>query len=282
MTTKRIISGIVSAAIAFSMMTGITSTGDHGILETTAVTADAAARYAFFYPVEDAKVTSGYGIVRTFNGKKDVHTGIDFVSTSGKLACYAVADGEIVWVEQRSNKNVPDWNLGFANTIVLKLKDGSIAIYAHLAPNSFKVKKGDKVKAGQQLATIGKTGAATGVHLHFELRPAKYSDLSKGIYHFYGKKYTLNVNNNQDVTYKKLTPGGNGGNSNVTYFKKYTGKSCSIVDALSSLGYESSFSYRSKIYTKNSLKGKFGEYRGSSAQNLEMLSRLKQGKLIKP
>jgi hypothetical protein len=64
-----------------------------------------------------------------------------------------------------------------------------------------------------------------------------------------------------------------------TYFKKYTGSSVSLVDALEAVGCsDTSLSYRKKIATANSIKN----YSGSSAQNSNMLKLLKQGKLIKP
>lgn len=67
-------------------------------------------------------------------------------------------------------------------------------------------------------------------------------------------------------------------NSNVSYFKKYTGKSKSIVDALKSIGVTSTFAYRKKIATANGISG----YLGLSSQNIKMLNLLKQGKLVKP
>ncbi len=64
----------------------------------------------------------------------------------------------------------------------------------------------------------------------------------------------------------------------TTYFKKYEGKSTSIVDALNSLKIKSSFSYRKEIAKANGIKA----YAGLPKQNQTMLSLLKQGKLIKP
>lgn len=64
----------------------------------------------------------------------------------------------------------------------------------------------------------------------------------------------------------------------VNYFKKYTGKSVSIVDALEAVGANSKYSYRQKIAKANGIKA----YTGLPYQNTRMLNLLKQGKLIKP
>lgn len=62
------------------------------------------------------------------------------------------------------------------------------------------------------------------------------------------------------------------------YFKKYTGTSGSIVDALASIGAEKSFSYRMTIAKANGITG----YTGTASQNTTMLQKLKKGTLIKP
>ena len=54
-------------------------------------------------------------------------------------------------------------------------------------------------------------------------------------------------------------------------------KGSSIVDALASIGVNSSYSYRSKLAAANGISN----YRGTPAQNTKMLNLLKQGKLIK-
>lgn len=66
--------------------------------------------------------------------------------------------------------------------------------------------------------------------------------------------------------------------SNVKYFAKYKGTSGSIVTALNSIGATSTYAYRSKIAKANNIK----LYVGTAKQNTQMLSLLKQGKLIKP
>lgn len=61
------------------------------------------------------------------------------------------------------------------------------------------------------------------------------------------------------------------------YYPRYTGNSGSIVEALNKVGVNSSYSNRSAIAARNGISG----YRGTAAQNIKMLSLLKQGKLIK-
>lgn len=66
--------------------------------------------------------------------------------------------------------------------------------------------------------------------------------------------------------------------SSLTYFKKYTGNSASIVEALKSIGEKYSYDYRTKVANIN----KISNYMGTSVQNTYLLNLLKQGKLIKP
>ena len=42
--------------------------------------------------------------------------------------------------------------------------------FAHLYPDSAKVKEGDIVKAGDELAGVGTTGYSTGPHLHYQVQ----------------------------------------------------------------------------------------------------------------
>lgn len=67
-------------------------------------------------------------------------------------------------------------------------------------------------------------------------------------------------------------------NSSVNFFKQYIGNSFSIVDALKSIGENSSFTNRGKIANANGITN----YMGTSTQNNSLLTLLKEGKLIKP
>ncbi|MCD7845531.1 MAG: hypothetical protein LUG57_06715, partial [Oscillospiraceae bacterium] len=65
--------------------------------------------------------------------------------------------------------------------------------------------------------------------------------------------------------------------STTTYYAKYTGSSSSFVDALKSLGIDSSYSNRKSIAALNGISS----YTGTSSQNTTLLKLLKQGKLVK-
>jgi GH25 family lysozyme M1 (1,4-beta-N-acetylmuramidase) len=94
------------------------------------------------------------------------------------------------------------------------------------------------------------------------------------------KKAGLNGYKKQETTQTPSNSSSNGSNSSKTtkYYKKYTGKSNSLVNALSYLNIDSSFSYRKKIAKANRIT----LYVGTAKQNLKLLNLLKQGKLVKP
>lgn len=55
------------------------------------------------------------------------------------------------------------------NYIILDLGNGYFAFYAHLQPNSLRVKVGDRVKRGQVLALLGNSGNSDAPHLHIHI-----------------------------------------------------------------------------------------------------------------
>ncbi len=60
---------------------------------------------------------------------------------------------------------------GFGNLILIKHSDGWVTAYAH--NDRLTVKKGDKVKKGEKIATVGSTGGVNSPQLHFEIRAGK-------------------------------------------------------------------------------------------------------------
>lgn len=90
------------------------------------------------------------------------HTGVDIYSPAG-TPIKAAAGGVVKLAEKN-----PDGLSGYGWIIIVDHGDGIATWYAHCG--SFSVEKGDKVKAGDKLGTVGMTGRTTGPHLHFELR----------------------------------------------------------------------------------------------------------------
>lgn len=56
------------------------------------------------------------------------------------------------------------------NYIVIRHSDNEYSMYAHLKKGSMKIKKGDVVKQGQVIASVGNTGSSTEPHLHFQIQ----------------------------------------------------------------------------------------------------------------
>lgn len=89
---------------------------------------------------------------------------------------YAQADG----VVQAARDDQPDMPIGKsggfanANNIVVDYGGGALVLYGHLRKGTAKVKVGDRVKAGQELARVGNSGASGMPHLHFTFLDAAY------------------------------------------------------------------------------------------------------------
>lgn len=67
------------------------------------------------------------------------------------------------------------------NHVIIKIADGTYALYAHLQPGSLRVKLGDSVKRGQTLGLVGNSGNSTAPHLHFHLSDENSPLGSEGI-----------------------------------------------------------------------------------------------------
>lgn len=118
------------------------------------------------------KVTSFFMEQRVVFGEFDVHPAWDLSSSAG-TDVYAVCDGTIEKVSFPYSENIKDKSGGRGNQIVLKcnVEDKTYQIiYAHLFPNSSRVKVGDIVTKGQVLGGVGTTGYSTGNHLHYQVQ----------------------------------------------------------------------------------------------------------------
>ena len=117
-------------------------------------------------PVTEGWLSSGFG-KRTdpFTGRPAIHNGVDFAGKAGS-AIVAVAAGVVTWAGPRS---------GYGNLVEVNHGRGFVTRYAH--NRKHRVKVGQSVKKGQQIAEMGSSGRSTGPHVHFEvLRNGKAVD----------------------------------------------------------------------------------------------------------
>ncbi|MFF0543481.1 M23 family metallopeptidase [Nocardia thailandica] len=118
---------------------------------------DLAAQEAAKYRPLFAKFTTGT-FTSTFGARWGVqHLGIDVAAPIG-TPIYAVADGTVVEAGPAS---------GFGMWVRLLHDDGTITIYGHI--DTATVSQGQRVMAGDQIATVGNRGFSTGPHCHFEV-----------------------------------------------------------------------------------------------------------------
>lgn len=108
----------------------------------------------------------GYGMkFDPFTGIKQMHRGIDIASRTG-TPIIATAAGRVKFVGK---------NGGMGKTVVIDHGYGFETRYAHLS--DYKVKRGQRIKRGEIIASMGSTGYSTGPHLHYEvLRNGKSLD----------------------------------------------------------------------------------------------------------
>ena len=104
-------------------------------------------------------ITSPFGMRRSpFTGKLAVHQGVD-VSWWPGAPIRATADGVVVFAGMKG---------GYGRTVQIQHDYGFQTLYAHCS--SLRIYEGQKVKKGEIIAFLGRTGRATGFHLHYEVR----------------------------------------------------------------------------------------------------------------
>lgn len=109
------------------------------------------------WPLKNPKISRG------FSPYHKNHYGIDMVKPLGTPIRAAHA-GKVVYVGRKHYR-------GYGKLIILEHPSGWGSMYAHC--HQTWVKEGQWIQLGQEIASVGKTGNARGVHLHFELRKNK-------------------------------------------------------------------------------------------------------------
>ncbi len=107
------------------------------------------------WPVERSRVvvTAEFGIPRG-NSR---HEGIDLAAPSG-TPVRATADGLVIVAEKDGR---------YGRTVVVDHGGGIRTRYAHL--KKIETKQGKRVKRSEQIGRVGKSGNASGTHLHYEV-----------------------------------------------------------------------------------------------------------------
>ncbi len=110
-------------------------------------------------PVKNLEVSSGFGYrIDPFTKKRAFHEGLDF---KGPRGTNILASGHGI-VTEATNKN------GYGKMVAIAHEHGMKSLYAHL--DKILVKKGQKVRLGDPIGTLGNTGRSTGPHLHYEIQ----------------------------------------------------------------------------------------------------------------
>ena len=113
----------------------------------------------FINPLDKAIVTGVYGSQRVLNGKpRWPHYGVDFAAKEG-TEIKAMLDGTATMVES---------DLFYTGgTLIFDHGHGISTLYMHM--KNIYVEKGQKVKQGDIIGTVGSTGRSTGAHLDIRL-----------------------------------------------------------------------------------------------------------------
>jgi hypothetical protein len=69
----------------------------------------------------------------------------------------------------------------YGNHLLVRHDDGTVAAYAHLRHGSARVRAGDRVAAGQELAEVGSTGNTSEPHLHVHLMDDEHPTAAAGV-----------------------------------------------------------------------------------------------------
>tara|TARA_B110000014_G_C20126756_1_gene601121 strand:+ start:1512 stop:2813 length:1302 start_codon:yes stop_codon:yes gene_type:complete len=111
-------------------------------------------------PVNFSYISSRYNLKRKHPilYKIKAHTGVDYAAAKGSPVI-ATGDGTISYSSLKG---------GYGNLVEIKHSEDYATRYAHLNKIHKRASLGKKVKQGEVIGYVGKTGMATGYHLHYE------------------------------------------------------------------------------------------------------------------
>lgn len=121
-----------------------------------------SVRKAFLRSPVDFRVSSSFNPNRRHPVLKTVrpHRGVDYAAPRG-TPIKAAGDGKVIFRGVKS---------GYGRVVILQHGGNITTLYAHMSNFAAKARLGTRVRQGQTVGFVGKTGLVTGVHLHYEYR----------------------------------------------------------------------------------------------------------------
>ncbi len=113
-------------------------------------------------PVEFSRISSRFNLKRKHPvlNRIRAHKGVDYAASTG-TPIRTTADGRII---HRGRKG------GYGRSVIIQHVNGISTLYAHMSKYRSGQKVGSRVSQGNTIGYVGKSGLATGPHLHYEMR----------------------------------------------------------------------------------------------------------------
>ena len=128
-------------------------TPEHAVSEAPSINELPQGEGVFIWPLSSGKLTSSFG-----PRGRSFHDGIDIGAPPGTVV-RAARDGNVIY---------SDTLRGYGNVVIVQHAGGYATVYAHNEENL--VDAGSKVRQGQPVAKVGRSGRTSGPNLHFEIR----------------------------------------------------------------------------------------------------------------
>jgi murein DD-endopeptidase MepM/ murein hydrolase activator NlpD len=140
----------------------IQSNSLENVYEKAVINQDFLASKPSIHPISPGDpcwLTSTYGYrIDPFTGKRSLHLGIDIAGPYG-LEVHATGNGKVISAGYSM--------YGYGKEVLIDHGYGYVTRYAHL--QEIMVRRGQELKRGEVLGTLGSTGRSTGPHLHYEV-----------------------------------------------------------------------------------------------------------------
>jgi murein DD-endopeptidase MepM/ murein hydrolase activator NlpD len=135
-------------------------TPDDGALDYFDENGRSTRKFLVRKPISTGLQRSGFGMRRhPILRYTRMHTGVDWSGPVG-TPIFAAGNGTIIKAARES---------GYGNRVELQHANGYVTTYNHLSGFARGVQEGQRVRQGQVIGFLGRTGLATGPHLHYEV-----------------------------------------------------------------------------------------------------------------